>query len=749
MRKLMWFSIGFCAACVMGAYLISVPLLLLLGACTFAVGVVLLFFPRIQWRYIAALVCLGLSVGQFWYCVYDAVHLAPARAVDGETMTITLEAKDFSFDTDYGIAVDGTTSLSGQRYHVRMYLNRREPLSPGDQITGDFRLRYTASGGKENPTYHSGNGVLLLAYPRGEQTFVSAEERTLHYLPAYLRQYLLGIIDQTFPEDATTFCKALLLGDTYDLSYETETDLSISGIRHVAAVSGLHVSILFSVIYLFSGRKGGLTMLIGVPVLLLFAAMAGFSVSIVRATIMQMLMLTALLFKKEYDPPTSLAFAVLVMLTVNPLAVTSVGLQLSVSSVAGILLFSGKIRNWLMHPKRLGKLKKGFQTRIGNAAASSVSVSLGAFAATTPLTAWYFGKVSLLSVVTNLLCLWAVTVLFCGIIAVCLTSMVWLPLGRLLAALLAWLVRYILGVSAAVAGVPLAAVYTQSPYVVAWLVFCYLLLAVFLISKQKQPIVLGCCAIITLCVVLLASWIEPLLSTYRVTLLDVGQGQCVLLQSQGKTYMVDCGGDDDERTADLAADWLLSQGIQRLDGLILTHYDRDHVGAAGNLLYRIDADMVVLPEGEEKSDWENSIVKHHTGHVLQGNEKMQIRWGTASITIYPGWNTKSSNESSLCVLFQTEKCDILITGDRSTLGEEVLLHSEKLPQLDALIVGHHGASSSTGDALLKASNPATALISVGRDNSYGHPSQTVLDRLQRYGCSIRRTDLEGTIVFKG
>ncbi len=749
MRKLMWFSIGFCAACVMGAYLIPVSLLLLLGIVVLLTGVAILCFCRKHLSHVSAIVCLGLSIGQLWYCGYDAVHLAPARMVDGETLTITLETEDFSFDTDYGITVDGVAPISGQPYHVRMYLNQREPLSPGDRITGTFHLRYTASGGREDATYHSGNGVLFLAYPKGEHTVTPAEGRTFRYFPAYLRQKLLHVIENIFPEDAAAFCKALLLGDTYELGYETETDLSISGIRHVAAVSGLHVSILFSVIYLFSGRKRGLTVIIGVPALLLFASMAGFSVSIVRATLMQLLMLAALLFKKEYDPPTALAFAVLVMLAANPLSVTSAGLQLSIASVAGIFLFSGRIRGWLMDPKRLGRWKKGIKSRICNGVTASVSVSLGAFLTTTPLTAYYFGKVSLLSALTNLLCLWAVTVLFCGIIVSCLLTMLWFPVGKALATILAWLVRYILFISGTVAKLPLAAVYTQSPYVVAWLIFCYLLLTIFLFSKQKQPIVLCCCAVITLCVVLLTSWTEPILDTYRVTLLDVGQGQCVLLQSQGRTYMVDCGGDDDEKTADLAADWLLSQGIQHLDGLILTHYDRDHVGAAGHLLYRIGADVIILPEGERKADWDREIVKHHAGQVLQGNEKMQIQWGTASVTVYPGWNTKSSNESSLCVLFQTEKCDILITGDRGIAGEEVLLHSAKLPQLDALIVGHHGASSSTGDALLQTLNPTTALISVGRNNSYGHPSQAVLDRLQQYGCLIRRTDLEGTIIFKG
>jgi competence protein ComEC len=232
-------------------------------------------------------------------------------------------------------------------------------------------------------------------------------------------------------------------------------------------------------------------------------------------------------------------------------------------------------------------------------------------------------------------------------------------------------------------------------------------------------------------------------------MLYVGQGQCVLLQSEGKTYMVDCGGDYEEDAADLAAAALLSQGIQKLDGLILTHYDKDHVGAVGHLLYRVPADVIVLPEGKDAASWDELLLKHHRSEVIRAEDDLCISWNGGKLTIYASWTTETSNESSLCVLFQTEKCDILITGDRSSVGEEILLRTASVPQLDALVIGHHGAASSTGETLLAATRPKTALISVGEGNAYGHPSQSVLDRLSQYGCIVRRTDLEGTIIFKG
>lgn len=750
MRKLMFFSIGFCAACAFGVYWIPAPLLFVIGILLLVLGTGLLLLKRKDWVQIAGVVCIGLAAGQLWFGIYQGFYLNPAKNLDGEILPITMIAEDFSFDSDYGITVDGVTEIGNNRYRVRMYLNQKEPLQPGDKVTGNFRLRYTAPGGSQNPTYHSGNGILLLAYPRGENGVIPAQGTSLRYVPAYLRQYLLGLLCDLFPPDAAPFAKAVLLGDTSALEYETESDLSASGIRHVVAVSGLHVSILFSLVYLISGKRRGLTVAIGIPVLLVFAAMAGFSPSIVRASLMQLLMLFGLLMKKEYDPPTALSFAVLVMLTVNPLTVTSAGFQLSVASVAGIFLFYNRINQWLLAPGRFGRWKKnGVAWKLIAKVSASVSISLSALITTTPLTAWYFGSVSLLSAVTNLLCLWVVTIFFCGTVGACILGAVWLPLGKGAAWLLSWMVRYILWIAKSIAAFPVSVVYTVSPYITAWLLFCYILLVIFLVGKNKRPVIMCCCVTIALSAALLVSWAEPMLDDYRVTVLDVGQGQCVLLQSQGNTYMVDCGGENPYDTADIAAATLLSQGITRLDGLILTHYDDDHVGAAGNLLYRIPAETVILPAVQEAEFWDSSILKHHGGNTVKAEDDLLISWGDTTITVYCGWNAESSNESSLCVLFQRERCAILITGDQSTVGEEILLRTAAIPQLDALVVGHHGAASSTGDALLTATKPKTALISVGANNSYRHPAQSVLERLKNHGCEIRRTDLEGTIVFRG
>ncbi len=748
MRRLMWFAIGFGAACALGVYLLPVNLLLWIGIPLLVLAVGGLFIPCKPAGKIAVFLCFGLSIGLLWFHIFDSQHLALARSQDGRKVNLTIEATDFSFDSKYGVTVDGKTQFEDRTYQVRTYLHQKEAIAPGTQITGEFELRYTAPGGINPATYHGGNGILLLAYQEDIHEINIADEKSFSYLPAYLSQELQQLLERLFPEDVLPFAKALLLGDTTDLDYETNNDLTISGIRHVAAVSGLHVSILFTMVYFISGRRRGLTIIIGVPVLLLFAAISGFAPSIMRASMMQLLMLLALLFKKEYDPPTGLAFAVTVMLCINPLVVTSVGFQLSVASVAGIFLFSGRIGSWCQEKLYRSKGKKKEKRFLGKLV-TSASISMGAMLTTTPLTAFYFGAVSIISPITNLLCLPMVTMVFCGIIAACVLGALWMPLGVAAAWIVSWVARLILQIAHILASIPLAAVYTESIYIVAWLVLCYLLLTVFLISKQKRPVILTSCVAISLCLALLASWAEPLLDDYRITVLDVGQGQCVLLQSGGRTYMADCGGSYDDDAADIAAATLLSQGITQLDGLIVTHYDADHVGGAVHLLSRVPAKVLVLPEGEDEKGFEEKLLADFQGEVIRDDRDLQITWGDSVITVFTSNYYGNSNETSLCVLFQEEECDILITGDRGILGETILLHAADIPELDVLIVGHHGSSGSTGEALLEATKPKVALISVGAGNPYRHPSSATLQRLEAYGCQVRRTDLEGTIIIRG
>ena len=566
--------------------------------------------------------------------------------------------------------------------------------------------------------------------------------------PAFIRQHIIRLIHESFPDETAGFSAALLIGNDDGIDYETDIAFKVSGISHIIAVSGFHVSVLFSLVHTLLGRKRWLSALVGLPVLFFFAAVAGFSASITRACIMHSLMIIATLFDKEYDPLTSLSFAVLCMLVINPWTVANVSFQLSVFCMLGILTLAEPIKQWIMERKFIARVR-GKVKKLAGGLASSVGMSIGATVFVTPFCAHYFGMVSLLGVLTNLLTLWVITIIFYGIMFACLAVLLWQPLGSVCGAIISVPIRYVLGVSKLIASFPLTAVYTARIFIVLWLIFVYILLLINLIAKRKHFLLTGCCAVIGLCIALMASWTIPQQDECRVTVLDVGQGQCILLQSDGKTYMVDCGGDVDTQVASIAAQELMSQGVFRLDGLILTHYDRDHAAGVAYLLSRIPTDMLYLPNCTDEDGTLSSIERSDFNGKLFIDRITDVSFGNTDITLIPSKRDLSDKEAGLCVLFQTENCDILITGDRSTSGERELMHQIVLPELEVLIVGHHGSKYSTGQALLDQTSPEIAIISVGGDNLYGHPAEETLRRLQEAGCEIYRTDLYGTVVYRG
>ncbi|MBQ2919899.1 MAG: DNA internalization-related competence protein ComEC/Rec2 [Oscillospiraceae bacterium] len=745
MRKLMWFTIGYAIACAYGTWAARGSGLLLAGAVCLMLSAALWRFrehPAVKRGMVLA---LGGAFGCLAFFGYAVFVLGPAAAMDGVEAEVSIRVTDYSWQTDYGVAADGELELSDRRYKVRFYVNEDQNLEPGDLVRMKAELRLTDEGGSREPTYHRTSGILLLAYPRGEPE-LTAGEPDWRDLPARWARRLKGILDDAFPADSAPFAKALLLGDKSDISWDQSRAFSRSGISHIVAVSGLHVGILFALVGVVTGKRRFWMVLAGIPSLLLFAAMAGFTASVTRAVIMQLLFLLALALNREYDPPTALSFAVLLMLLHCPLTIAGIGFQLSVASVAGIFLFYEKLDGWLKNwlPGK-GKTLRGRLERFFTA---SVSVTLSATVMTVPLTAIHFGLVSLVGVVTNLLVLPLVSCIFYGIMAVCALGCVHMGAAGAAAWVIAWPIRYVLAVARTLGELPLAAVYTVSPYVVLWLVFLYGLIGWLLATKRKRPGLAVCLGALGLCVSLMLSFLEPLACDYRVTVLDVGQGQCILLQSAGNTFMVDCGGRRGEEAADIAAEQLLSQGITRIDGLILTHYDRDHAGGVQFLAEQITIERVYLPRTEDTDGCLQSVL-NSCAEQIDIDTDMTISFGDAKNQIFPPKDAGSGNDSCAAVLFQRGKCDTLITGDMSAAAERQLLSDYDLPDLEVLIVGHHGSKYSTCEELLEATAPDAAIISVGAENGYGHPTAEVLQRLEQAGCAVYRTDLHGTITYRG
>ena len=235
-----------------------------------------------------------------------------------------------------------------------------------------------------------------------------------------------------------------------------------------------------------------------------------------------------------------------------------------------------------------------------------------------------------------------------------------------------------------------------------------------------------------------------------VTVLDVGQGQSILLTSQGRTALVDCGGTGGEDPGDIAADYVQAMGRNTLDLLVLTHYHDDHACGVPELMERLTVSALAVPDVEPDNPLRVEILalaEEKGTEVIFIEENTAVELGGASLTLYAPLGTGGGNEEGLSVLATLGDFDALITGDMNAAVEQRLIKYGNLPDVELLVVGHHGSKSSTSEELLEAVMPEYAAISVGY-NSYGHPAPDTLERLAQAGCTVRRTDLQGTITVR-
>lgn len=783
MRRLAWFSGGFAAACLLSCYggggistLLAALSLLLLFLVLWSAShprssdhPTLLRGPTRQGKRLipsrqsvyqlsrrGAAFCLGGVLALLWFAAYSALFYAPAQHWVGNQTILSGTVSSYPQETSIGgrsvtVRLDGGLTAPD----ALVYGNSDwGGLKPGDQVSCTARVTLATQMKGEETTYYTARGVYLLAYCNDAPTVTPASSVPLRYWPALCGQALRQGIATAFDPVAAPMAVAVTLGDKSGLPNQLYSALSRSGLMHATAVSGLHISFLVaSLLRLCCGRRRMALALI--PLLLFYALMAGGTPSALRAVIMQTALLAAPLAQREGDSPSALGLALFILLVQNPFAAASVSLQLSFSSVAGILLATPALSNALMglenriFVRRSGPLRSILQ-RIYTLGAVSLSTSLGAMVFSVPLSALYFGQISLISPLANALTLWALSALMVSALTVGVLAILLPGPMAVLGGLCGVTAHYARWVALGLGRFPFASLTTDNPYCLIWLGAVYLVLLMWRLHRVPRPRPL--IPILSLTVLLTAAIglgrLSVTFSTLTVAALDVGQGASTALLSGNRAVLVDCGGSSSSSAGDIAADYFASLGRVSLDLLVLTHLDDDHCNGVEQLFYRMDVGEVALPVSEAGSD---KLLRLAALAEAEGAEVRLIQdtahypLGKADIVLFPPLGNGTTNEEGLFVLCSAEEFDVLITGDADAFVERMLVKYQSIPDIELLMVGHHGSNSSTCNEFLNAVRPELAIISVGH-NTYGHPSQEVLDRLSTFGTQVHRTDLEGTVT---
>ena len=762
MRALATGAFSFSASIFAAVYLEIDGLLLPLAAgCALAAAVAAFALsgrPVLRKRMV--LILLGLAAGFLWTQGYTQLFFQPAAELDDQTVVLHATVTDYPQQGTYGgFTLPARVETDGfARPLAVLYVDEQgAELRPGDEITAvvHYTLADRTFSGEEI-TYYTAKGIFLQGEVYGRLKIERPEQIPVRYWPAVLANKLKEGIARAFPEQEAGIVQGIVTGNRDNLTDAFTSSLQRVGMSHTVAVSGMHLAFLAQMLVTLRGRGRRSTAVLTILWAVLFSALCGHTPSVDRAAMMIVLLQIAPLFNRERDLPTSLGFALMVLLLLNPFAAAHIGLQLSFAAVAGIALVSDRIQDWLLKKLHLeqrpaGRVRRWLE-KLPRFGVSTLSATLGASVLTTPLVAGYFDTCSLISPLANLLTLWAVGFIFVGGLLVGLIS-VFLPgLGQVLALPVVVLVRYVEAAVNLLAIPNLSALSMECLLYRGWVVFVYLLLLAALVCKgTKRPGIPICAGIFTLCLSVLAVGISARFGDMQVAVLDVGQGQSVALSQKNLYALVDCGGSGPENAGDVAADYFQTRGVSRLDLLVLTHLHDDHANGVSRLLERMRVEKILLPEEDSALLAEIlELAQEKKIKVETVTKDQYIQTGQAqSLTVYaPVEEAGETNERGHAILADGGSFQTLITGDMGAAGEENLLHIADLTQTEVLVAGHHGSATSTTQALLAAVKPEYALISVGEGNLYGHPAQETLERLEAAGAEVYRTDWNGTIEIR-
>lgn len=741
MRKLAIFAFAFGAAAALSVWVLPTEYLIVAAALAGAGGLLTLLL-RTPGGKRCRIAAFGLAFGLVWAWGYDQYFFMPDALPTGQPQTFTGRVLESPSAARKGC----TVVLKIKRDRVRLWLDAQpEELEIGDQVKVWAELQPICED-NESALFDQAKGISYAGYQQGELQIRRPESLPLESYPVYWGAKLRQRIREIFPEDVSGFLCALVTGDKNGLSYELSNAMSLTGISHVVAVSGMHISLLMGVVYTLCSRKRRLAAILSIGAMVLFAAVVGFPPSVNRAVTMNALVLLAPLFHREEDIPTSLGLALMLILMVRPTAIASVSLQLSFLATVGIYTLTPQMNQWFLRKTGKARINRcPVLRRVVQGAAVALSASFGAMATTAPVSAAYFGLVSVITPVTNLLAGAVINLAFTLTLPVVALS--YLPLlGQAGIWVVTRLIRYVLFVVELLARLPHSAVYTQSSFILPWLGAAYVMLTLFIFRRDRKPRVIAAALVVTLIAGVAVSSGRRAFAS--VTVLDVGQGQCVLLQCGDQVALVDCGGDRGQRSGEDTVRKLLARGIYQVDYLILTHFDTDHVCGTEQLMSRMNVGgLYVADVGQNSANRANILkaAREENIPVTVLSMDLQMEFGGGILKLFVPLDKKSSN-ASLSALMSVEEYDILVTGDMDAGDEIRLVKTRSLPDLEVLVAGHHGSKYSTGEVLLKETAPDVVIISVG-ENSYGHPAQSVLDRITAWGGKVYRTDLDGDITI--
>lgn len=566
----------------------------------------------------------------------------------------------------------------------------------------------------------------------------------------------INYLENTFPTEIAALSAALLYGDRSLFDPDLLADYQRTGIVHLLAISGLHVSLLIGLVF-YIGIRFGLTrefmtnfLLIILPI---YAILTGASPSVIRAVLMIFLVLITVRWKRRLKlfPMDAISIALLIYLFFSPKIIYDAGFQLSFAVSFAIILSSTN-------------LLQRYQRVIPQMLVISI---ISQFAAM-PILLYHFFETSFISILANLLYIPLFSYVFLPVLY--LLYFIQLFFGFTPSLFIDFFMKIISLANNLIdhlANIPFAQFVPGRPNCF-FLIFYVLLIVLLMVvwEARSYPMKKQHLFILIMCIFLFQNGWNKINPFGEVTMIDVGQGESILinLPFDKGTYLIDTGGSmrfnveewrerakPYEVGRDVVVPFLKGKGITKIDKLILTHGDTDHIGGAISVIQELNVKEILLPSVSEPSEAELTIIKEAKKkeiHVVFVSEGSQWQNGKNSFYVLaPEKNfVGERNSGSIAIFAKVGGLKWFFGGDLDQAGEEKII--EKYPNLtiDVLKSGHHGSKTSTNEQFVNQLRPRVAWISAGEENRYGHPHKEVLETLKN--TIVYRTDLQGAITYR-
>ena len=621
-------------------------------------------------------------------------------------------------------------------------------IPPNERNPGEFDYRKYLS--------DKGISVLFNSYSSFDFVIVDYNENIISSSIFSIRYTISKMIKSMYSPKTAGLLKGLLLADRSEIGYDVKEGFIKSGVIHVLAVSGLHVGfIVLILVFLFGRLNIYLRISLTIAGLLLFMVITGLSPSVVRATIMAILLLISYIRSNKQNNYNTLSLAALIILTFDPNQVFNPGFQLSFSAVISIFVFYPRFKSIIETHLNPGKFVRFILLFF--------AVSLSAQLGTIPFTIYYFGKLSLISLFSNLIIIPAIGIIICVGITTLALSIVSVSLGSLLVLFNEWVVDLIFRLIDTLSSLSFSHL-TISNYSV-WDGVLYLLVLAFFVINYKVFISFRSRIIFSLLIVgnlILWSKIDnqKLMPDGRLSamIVDAGQSEATILKfPDGKTAMINFGSasGDYSFASNKIIPLLNKLEINHIDYGIISHLNRNKYLGILELFEKGMIDTIFIPKAsgyhKEDSLFIAYLDQGKANYKIIDHNKLAIgnsRLYFLSQILQSDYNYFDIMNKSAPLKIQFGQTSLLFLGGLEKRGEELIIDAyQSFLKSDILHIANYGSNVSTSSRLLNTVDPSYAIINVGSGNYLNYPSQNTIERIIRSKSIPLRTDEEGALLF--